>query len=78
VLADTAELPDDGALGSAAAEQRRDPNRVRRELVELRVQLSLAAVAPEVPPLVRAPRRRRLWLTASMLLPSGSNTKAPT
>src|SRR5207248_529541 len=47
-------------------------------LDDLRVRLPLAVVAPEVPPLVRAPRPHRLWLTASMLLPSGSSTKAPT
>src|SRR5579859_7318768 len=56
VRADPAELGDERAQRGAAAEQRRDPDRVRRELVELRVQLALAAVPPEVAPLVGAPR----------------------
>src|SRR5205823_3613675 len=78
VLADPAELGDERALRRVAAEQARDADGVRRELLELRIELPLAAVAPEVPPLVRAPRPHRLWFTASTLLPSGSRTKAPT
>src|SRR5690349_794252 len=78
VLANPAELCDDRALRRVAAEQRGDADRVRRELLELRVQLPLAAVAPEVAPLVRAPRPHWLWFTASTLFPSGSRTKAPT
>src|SRR5205085_494658 len=56
VLADAAELGDERALRRVAPEQRRDPDRVRRELIELRVELALAAVPPEVPPLVGAAR----------------------
>ena len=64
--------------GGATAEQCRDADAVRLELVQLGRELALSAVAPEVPPLVRAARPQRLWFTASMLLPSGSRTKAPT
>src|SRR4051794_14216378 len=78
VVADPAQLGDERALGRVAAEQRGDPHRVRRELLELRVELPFAPVAPEIPPLVRAPRPHRLWFTASTLFPSGSRTKAPT
>ena len=52
VLADAAKLGDDRAERRGATEQRRDADGVRRKLVELRVQLALAAVAPELPPLV--------------------------
>src|ERR1051326_985873 len=78
VLTDAAELRHECAQWSVAPEQRRDPHRVRRELRELRIELPLAAVAPEIPPLVGAAGPHRLWLTASTLLPSGSRTKAPT
>ena len=69
VLADPAELGDDGAQRRGAAEERRDADGVRRELVELRVQLALAAVAPEVPPLVCAARPQG----ASQPAPSGTS-----
>jgi hypothetical protein len=55
VLADPTELGDERALGRVAAEQRGDADGVRRELPELRMELPLAAVTPEIPPLVRAP-----------------------
>jgi hypothetical protein len=60
VLADPAELGDERTLGRVAAEQRGDADAVRRKLLELRMELPLAAVAPEVPPLVRAARPHRL------------------
>ena len=56
VLANAPELGDERRPRSRAPEQRRDANGVRRELVELRVKVALAAVTPEVPPLVCATR----------------------
>jgi hypothetical protein len=60
VLADPAELGDERALRRIAPQQRGDADRIRRELIELGVELSLAAVAPEVAPIVRAARPHRL------------------
>src|SRR6266487_3180392 len=53
VLADPAELGDERALRRVADEQGGYADGMRRELLELRIELPLAAVAPEVPPLVR-------------------------
>src|SRR5438552_14791597 len=77
-LADPAELGYECTLRRVAAEQGGDADGMRRELLELRIELPLAAIAPEVPPLVRAPQPHQLWFTASTLFPSGSRTKAPT
>src|SRR4051812_29046542 len=78
VLADPAELGHEGALRRIAAEQGRDPYRVGRDPLELRRDLTPAAVPQKAPPLVGAARPHRLWLTASTLFPSGSSTNAPT
>jgi hypothetical protein len=64
VLADPAELGDDGAQRRVAPEQRRYPDGVRGELVEACVQLPLAAVAPEVAPFVRAPRPHKISIAS--------------
>jgi hypothetical protein len=64
VLPDPAELGDKRAERRVAAEQRRDPHRMRRELLELRVQIPLAAVAPEVAPLVRVARPHRISIAS--------------
>ena len=48
----------------AAAEQRGDPRQVRLVLVEERGELPLAAVAPEVPPLVGASRLHRISIAS--------------
>ena len=50
--------------GARLAEQRRDPRQMRLVLVEDRRELALAAVAPEVPPLGRAPRRHRISIAS--------------
>jgi hypothetical protein len=65
VLADPAELGDERALGRVAAEQGGDADGVRSELLEQRTELLLAAVAPEVPPLVGAPRSHQRISIAS-------------
>ncbi len=67
MLANPSELGDNSAERRGTTEERRDPDGVRRELVQLRVQLALAAVAPEVPPLVCAPRPQQNGYAINML-----------
>jgi hypothetical protein len=62
--ADPAELGGDGALRRIAAEQRRDARRVRGEVAEQQLELLEAAVAPEVAPLVCAPRHHRISIAS--------------
>ena len=77
VLADASEPRRERVPRSGAPEESRDPDGVRRKLVELRVQLTLAALAPEVPPLVCAARSQRANRYSLQPAPIGRSVKAP-